>query len=150
MTEVSPDSSPIQVPAEAPADSQGFRQDQRVYLFVIACAFLIVAAALFFMALVDAPVTVLAMLLLALAGLSALLAAAASFSAWRLARLAQWTAATRATLRRSSELRLTFAIGTLLLSFICAALACGVTLELKGYGQDAGTEQDQAALWRRI
>lgn len=150
MTEA--DLEPVPAPAVAglPADPQGFRQDQRIYLFVVACAFLTTGAALFFMALVDAPVTELAILLLGLGALSSLLSAAAVFSAWRLARLAQREAAARATRLRSSELRLAFAIGALLLSFICATLGCGLTLELKGYGQDAGSEQDQAAMWRRI
>jgi len=45
-------SEPIPPPAlaQTPADPQGFGQDQRVYLFVVACAFLITGAALFFMA----------------------------------------------------------------------------------------------------
>jgi hypothetical protein len=142
---------PILVPAvaESPADSWRFGQDQRVYLFIVACAFLITAAALFFMALVDAPVTALAMLLLGIGALSSLLSAAATLSAWRLARLAQQAGAARAARLRASERRLIFAIGTLLLAFIGATLGCGVTLELKGYGQDAGSEQDQAATWRR-
>ncbi|MGA3155945.1 MAG: hypothetical protein ABSE43_00065 [Steroidobacteraceae bacterium] len=149
MTEVNPDPIPTPVVAAAPADPGGFAQDQRVYLFLIASAFLITAAALLFMALVDAPVTELAMLLLGLGALSALLTAAATFSAWRLARLAQPAGSARAKLLRASELRLAFAIGALLLAFICATLGCGVTLELKGFAQDAGSEQDQAAMWRR-
>jgi hypothetical protein len=149
MTEVNPEPSPTGPVAELPPDPQGFAQDQRVYLFVVACAFLTTTAALFFMALVDALVTGLAILLLAMGAVSSLLSAAASFSAWRLARLAQRAGAARTTLLRGSELRLAFAIGALLLSFICAALGCGVTLELKGYGQDAASEQDQAAIWRR-
>jgi hypothetical protein len=150
MTEMNPEPILAAHLAEPPADPQGFAQDQRVYLFLVGCAFLTTAAALFFMALVDAPVTVLAILLLALGALSSLLSAAATLSAWRLARLAQQAVAARATRLRGSELRLAFAIGALLLSFICATLGCGVTLELKGYGQDAGSEQDQAAIWRRI
>jgi hypothetical protein len=150
MTEVIPEPILTVQLAEPPPDPQGFAQDQRVYLFLVACAFLMTAAALFFMALVDAPVTAVAMLLLGLGALSSLLSAAATLSAWRLARLAQHAGAARARQLRASELRLAFAIGTLLLSFICATLGCGVTLELKGYGQDAGSEQDQAAIWRRI
>lgn len=150
MTEVIPEPNPAVATADIQADPQGFALDQRVYLFVVACAFLTTVAALFFMALVDAPVTELAILVLGLGGLSSLLSAAATFSAWRLARLAQRAAAARATLLRGSERRLALAIGALLLSFICAMLGCGVTLELKGYGQDAGSEADQAAIWRRI
>jgi hypothetical protein len=149
MTEINPEPIPPPALAQTPADPQGFGQDQRVYLFVVACAFLITGAALFFMALVDALVTELAMLLLGLGALSSLLTAAASFSAWRLARLARSAGAARVSLLRASERRLTFALGALLLSFICSTLGCGVTLELKGYGQDAGSEQDQAAIWRR-
>jgi hypothetical protein len=150
MTEVIPEPIQSGIEAEPPADPLGFAQDQRVYLFVIACAFLSTVAALFFMALVDAPVTELAILLLALGAFSSLLSAAATFSAWRLARLARFVTAERTQRLRASELRLAFAIAALLLSFICATLGCGVTLELKGYGQDAGSEQDQAAIWRRI
>jgi hypothetical protein len=150
MTDLNPE--PLATPAEAAAlpDLPGFAQEQRVYLFLIACAFLIPAASLFFMALVDAPVTELALLLLGLGALSALVTAAATFSAWRLARLALQPGAARAKLRRLSELRLAVAVSALLLSFICATLGCGVTLEFKGYGQDAGSEQDQAATWRHI
>jgi hypothetical protein len=150
MTEVNPEPDPTPAVADTPPDPQGFAQDQRVYLFLIACAFLSTVAALFFMALVDAPVSALAMLLLGLAAVSALLTASATFSAWRLARVAQRAGPARARLLRASELRLSVAISALLLSFICATLGCGVTLELKGYGQEAGSEQDQAAIWRRI
>jgi hypothetical protein len=150
MTELIPEPVQAVALADSPADPQAFAQDQRVYLFVVACAFLTMAGALFFMALVDAPVTELAILVLGLGGLSSLLSAAATFSAWRLARLAQRSAAARATLLRGSERRLALAIGALLLSFICGMLGCGVTLELKGYDQDAGSEADQAAIWRRI
>src|SRR5277367_3066431 len=145
MTEANPEPIPTASVAELPPDPQGFAQDQRVYLFLIACAFLTTGAALFFMALVDAPVTELAILLLGLGALTSLITAATSFSAWRLARLAKRAGATRARLSRGSELRLAVAISALLLSFICAALGCGVTLELKGYGQETGTEPDQAA-----
>ena len=140
MTEINPEPIPPPALAQTPADPQGFGQDQRVYLFVVACAFLITGAALFFMALVDALVTELAILLLGLGALSSLLTAA---------RLAKGAGAARVSLLRASERRLTFALGALLLSFICSTLGCGVTLELKGYGQDAGSEQDQAAIWRR-
>jgi hypothetical protein len=141
MTELIPDPVPSPATAERPVEPAAFALDQRIYLFLVASAFLITGAALFFMALVDAPVTQLAILLLGIGALSALLCAASSFSGWRLARLAQQAGAARAGLLRASERRLAVAISALLLVFICATL---------GYGQDSGAEQDQAALWRHI
>lgn len=150
MSELIPDPVLLSVAPELRAELPGFGLDQRIYLFLIASSFLTTGAALFFMALVDAPITPLALLLLGFGALGALLCAATSFSGWRLARLAQQAGATRAALLRASERRLPIAISALLLAFICATLGCGVTLEFKGYGQDNGTEQDQAASWRRI
>lgn len=149
MTELIPDSTPVAVASDWGAELHAFALDQRIYLFLSASAFLITGAALFFMALVDAPVTQLAILLLGIGALGALLCVATSFSGWRLARLARVAGANRAVRLRASERRLAVAIGALLLSFICATLGCGVTLEFKGYGQDNGTDQDQAASWRR-
>ena len=150
MTELIPD--PLLIPAtpEPRVESAGLGLDQRMYLFLIATSFLTTGAALFFMALVDAPVTQLAILLLGIGAFGALLSAAASFSGWRLARLAQQAGLARPALLRAVERRLPIAITALLLAFICATLGCGVTLEFKGYGQDNGAEQDQAASWRRI
>ena len=79
-----------------------------------------------------------------------LVTAATAFSAWRLARLAQQAGSARPTLMRSSELRLAFSISALLLAFICATLGCGITLELKGYGSDNGSQQDTATLAGKI
>lgn len=138
-TAVEPRSDSAGTRAQSPS-VPGRRQGR----FVIKLSFAISAFALAWLAYIDAPITDLCLLVLALAVLCSLVAAAAGFAIERCDD--EWTgaetdAASIAQLRRSRLRRSRVAVAFLLAAYALAALSCGLALNLRGYGSENGEQQ---------
>ncbi|HEX9138149.1 MAG TPA: hypothetical protein VF848_00035 [Steroidobacteraceae bacterium] len=112
--------------------------------FVVKLSLGVVAFSLAWLAYIDAPITDLCLLVLALAVLCSLVAATAGFAIERCDD--QWPgpeadAVTIAQLQRSRLRRSRLAVTFLLIAYALAALSCGLALNLRGYGNDSSEQQ---------
>jgi hypothetical protein len=144
------DESTGATPAEPRPDSAGPLPrprgvpDRHQGRFVVKLSFAIGAFAMAWLAYIDAPITDLCLLVLALAVLCSLVAAAAGFAIERCDD--QWAGAeidgaTVAQLRRARLRRSRLAVAFLLAAYALAALSCGLALNLRGYGSENGEQQ---------
>src|SRR5271163_4843380 len=142
---MSEDDSTGAAPAEpgpgsaAPAARPRRAPDRHLGRFVVKLSFGVGAFAMAWLAYIDAPITDLCLLVLALAVLCSLAAAAAGFSIERCDD--QWPgpetdAAAIAQFRLSRLRRSRLAVAFLLAAYALAALSCGLALNLRGYGSD--------------
>jgi hypothetical protein len=118
--------------------------DRHLGRFVVRLSFGVGAFAMAWLAYIDAPITDLCLLVLALAVLCSLVAAAIGFGIERCDD--QWpgpgTDAVAIAKFRKSRLRLSrLAVAFLLAAYALAALSCGLALNLRGYGNDNGEQQ---------
>jgi hypothetical protein len=118
--------------------------DRHLGRFVVRLSFGVGAFAMAWLAYIDAPITDLCLLVLALAVLCSLVAAAAGFSIERCDD--QWPgpesdAAAIEKFLRSRLRRTRLAAAFLLAAYALAALSCGLALNLRGYGNDNGEQQ---------
>jgi len=118
--------------------------DRHLGRFVVKLSFAVGAFAMAWLAYIDAPITDLCLLVLALSVLCSLVAAAAGFGIERYDD--QWPgpdtdAAAIAKFQRT-RLRLSrLAVAFLLAAYALAALSCGLALNLRGYGSENGEQQ---------
>jgi hypothetical protein len=147
---MSGDESTSATPAEPRPGSAGpaahaYRApDRHLGRFVVRLSFGVGAFAMAWLAYIDAPITDLCLLVLALAVLCSLVAAAIGFGIERCDD--QWpgpgTDAVAIAKFRKSRLRLSrLAVAFLLAAYALAALSCGLALNLRGYGSDNGEQQ---------
>jgi hypothetical protein len=130
--------------SDAPPAHSRAMPDRRQGRFVVKLSFAVGAFAMAWLAYIDAPITDLCLLVLALALLCSLMAAAAGFAIERCDD--QWAgaetdAASFAQFRRVRLRRSRLAIAFLLAAYALAALSCGLALNLRGYGSENGEQQ---------
>jgi hypothetical protein len=134
----------IQLHSAGPAAHLRRGPDGHLGRFVVKLSFGVGAFAVAWLAYIDAPITDLCLLVLALAVLCSLVAAAAGFGIERCDD--HWPgpeadAATIAQLQRSRLRRRRVAVTFLLAAYALAALSCGLALNLRGYSSDNGEQQ---------